>query len=78
MSWLPGMVFMHMLDDDKPDQPKQVDKSDDTHQTYNWIKRMDDKDLDAFLVTCVCGIIVSVLVIIYMIWHIIALFMAYT
>lgn len=23
MSWLPGMVFMHMLDDDEPDQPKQ-------------------------------------------------------
>ena len=38
----------------------------------------DDKDLDAFLVTCVCGIIVSVLALIYMIWRIIALFMAYT
>lgn len=72
------MVFMHMLDDDKPDQPKQADKSDDTHQIHNWITQMDDKDLDAFLVTCVCGIIVSVLALIYMIWHIIALFMAYT
>ena len=77
MSWLPGMVFMHTLDDDEPDQPKQADKSDDTHQTYNWITQMDDKDLDAFLVTCVCGIIVSVLALIYIIWHIIALSMAY-
>ena len=23
MSWLPAMMFMHMLDDDEPDQPKQ-------------------------------------------------------
>ena len=71
------MVFMHMLDDDKPDQPEQADKSDDTHQTHNWITRMDDKDLDAFLATCLCGIIVSVLATIYAIWHIIVLFMAY-
>ena len=77
MSWLPAMMFMHMLDDDEPDQPKQADKSDNTHQTYNWITRMDDKDLDAFLVTSVCVIIVSVLATIYMIWRIIAPFMAY-
>lgn len=25
------MVFMHMLDNDEPDQPKQADESDDTH-----------------------------------------------
>ena len=77
MSWLPGMMFMHTLDDDEPDQPKQADESDDTHQTHNWITRMDDKDLDAFLATCLCVIIVSVLATIYMIWRIIALFMAY-
>lgn len=78
MSWLPGMMFMHMLDDDEPDQPKQADKSDDTHQTHNWITQMDDKDLDVFLATCLCVIIVSVLGTIYMIWRIIALFVAYT
>lgn len=77
MSWLPVMLFMHMLDDDEPDQPKQADESDDTHQTHNWITQMDDKDLDAFLATCLCGIIVSVLATIYIIWRIIALFMAY-
>ena len=32
MSWLPAMMFMRMLDDDEPDQFKQVDESDDTHQ----------------------------------------------
>ena len=32
MSWLPAMMFMHMLDDDEPDQFKQADESDDTHQ----------------------------------------------
>lgn len=30
MSWLPAMMFMHILDDDELDQPKQVDESDDT------------------------------------------------
>lgn len=30
MSWLPAMMFMHMLDDDEPDQPKQADEFDDT------------------------------------------------
>ena len=30
MSWLPAMMFMHMLNDDEPDQPKQADESDDT------------------------------------------------
>ena len=30
MSWLPAMMWMHMLNDDEPDQPKQVDESDDT------------------------------------------------
>lgn len=77
MSWLPAMMFMHMLDDDKPDQPKQADKSDDTHQIHNWITQMDDKDLDALLATGLCVIIVSVLGTIYMIWRIIALFMAH-
>lgn len=71
------MMFMHILNDDELNQPKQVDESDDTHQTYNWITRMDDKDLDAFLATCLCIIIVSVLGTIYMIWRIIALFMAH-
>lgn len=32
MSWLPAMMFMHMLDDDEPYQFKQVNESDDTHQ----------------------------------------------
>lgn len=58
--------------------PKQADESDDTHQTHNWITQMDDKDLDALLATCLCVIIVSVLGTIYMIWRIIALFVAYT
>lgn len=30
MSWLPAMMFMHMLNDDELDQPKQADESDDT------------------------------------------------
>ena len=30
MSWLPTMMWMRMLDDDEPDQPKQADESDDT------------------------------------------------
>lgn len=31
MSWLPAMMFMHILDDDELDlQPKQADESDDT------------------------------------------------
>ena len=30
MSWLPAMMWMHMLNDDELDQPKQVDESDDT------------------------------------------------
>ena len=30
MSWLPAMMFMHMLNDDESDQPKQADESDDT------------------------------------------------
>lgn len=30
MSWLPAMMFMHILNDDEPDQPKQADESDDT------------------------------------------------
>ena len=77
MSWLPGMMWMHMLDDDEPDQTKQADESNDTRQTHNWITQMDDKDLDAFLVTCMCVIIVSVLATIYIIWHIIASFVAY-
>lgn len=37
MSWLPAMMFMHMLDDDELDQPTQVDKSDDTHPVVNEI-----------------------------------------
>lgn len=77
MSWLPAMMFMRMLDDDEPDQSKQADESDDTHQTYNWITQMDDKDLDALLATGLCVIIVSALATIYMIWRIIALFMAH-
>lgn len=77
MSWLPAMMFMHMLDDDEHDQPKQADESDDTHQTSNWITRMDDKDLDAFLVTCMCVTTVSLFATIYMVWRIIALFMAH-
>lgn len=77
MSWLPAMMWMHMLNDDELNQPKQADESDDTYQTYNWITRMDDKDLDAFLATCLCVIIVSVLGTICMIWRIIALFMAH-
>lgn len=31
MSWLPAMMWMHMLNDDELDQPKQADKPDDTH-----------------------------------------------
>lgn len=30
MSWLPAMMFMHILNDDELDQPKQADESDDT------------------------------------------------
>lgn len=30
MSWLPVMMFMHALNDDELDQPKQADESDDT------------------------------------------------
>lgn len=77
MSWLPAMMFMRMLDDDELDQPKQADESDDTHQTYNRIERMDNKDLDAFLVKCVCVTTVSISTTICMIWCIIALFAAY-
>lgn len=57
--------------------PATVNNINSTHQTHNWITQMDDKDLDAFLATCLCGIIVSVLATIYIIWRIIALFMAY-
>ena len=30
MSWLPAMMFMHILNDNELDQPKQADESDDT------------------------------------------------
>lgn len=37
MSWLPAMMFMHMLNDDELDQPKQADKPDDTHPVVDEI-----------------------------------------
>lgn len=33
MSWLPAMMFMHMLDDDEPDQPKQGQDPEEQYPT---------------------------------------------
>lgn len=33
MSWLPAMMFMHMLDDDEPDQPKQGQDPEEQYST---------------------------------------------
>lgn len=33
MSWLPAMMFMRMLDDDEPDQPKQGQNPEEQYPT---------------------------------------------
>ena len=33
MSWLPAMMFMHILNDDEPDQPKQGQDPEEQYPT---------------------------------------------